>query len=355
MPPTRWMRTPTCVRWSQWVPLPVKKKWSSSSYQTWNTFECSDRAIITGTNARVDELNSKILTGLDGPMMTLHSATRLDPEHHGRLGQVLTEELLHSLKSPGVPDHNRKLKLNCLCLVMRNISVQDRVMNTKLIFWERVPPRTWPWKLWPSTGRWSSRESCFDSPCHGAAWWWNGYNSHSARAMLSRWTNHKARPLERSATTWEIIRSPTDNCTSARAMSGTDETPWCWQSRVICTTERLWQRTWSTPNFYHRGIGVDEQPLRELRTSLHDTADRYLNLVYSTCRDEETRKKFGKKKAWMWNCLHVAQAGTNQKFHIFDDGTTAKTTVPDAKDIDAHGQRDRKRTLLKDIALHWPK
>ena len=44
---------------------------------------------------------------------------------------------LHSLKSTGMPDHNLKLKLNCLCLVMRNISVQDRVMNnTKVILRE---------------------------------------------------------------------------------------------------------------------------------------------------------------------------------------------------------------------------
>ena len=67
-------------------------------------------------------------------MMTLHSMTHLDPQHHGRLDQVLTEEFLHSLKSPGVPDHNLELKLNCLCLVMRSISVQDHVVNnTKVI------------------------------------------------------------------------------------------------------------------------------------------------------------------------------------------------------------------------------
>ena len=47
-------------------------------------------------------------------MTSLHRATHLDPEHHRRLGQLLTEEFLHSLNSPGVPDHNLKLKLNCL-------------------------------------------------------------------------------------------------------------------------------------------------------------------------------------------------------------------------------------------------
>ena len=61
--------------------------------------------------------------------MILHSVTRLVPQHHGRLEHVLTKEFLHSLKSPGVPDHNLKLKFNCLCLVTRNISVQDRVTN----------------------------------------------------------------------------------------------------------------------------------------------------------------------------------------------------------------------------------
>ena len=67
--------------------------------------------------------------------MILHSVTRMDPHHHGLLKHVLTEEFLHSLKSPapGVPDHNLKLKLNCLYLVMRNISVQDRVMNKMIL------------------------------------------------------------------------------------------------------------------------------------------------------------------------------------------------------------------------------
>ena len=30
----------------------------------------------------------------------------------------------------------------------------------------------------------------------------------------------------------------------------------------------------------------------------------------------------------MWNCLHVAQAGTNQKFHSIDNGTTRETSTP---------------------------
>ena len=44
-----------------------------------NTFKCSDHASITGTNIRVDELNGKIMARLDGPVMILHSLTRMDP------------------------------------------------------------------------------------------------------------------------------------------------------------------------------------------------------------------------------------------------------------------------------------
>ena len=94
---------------------------------------CSEQAIITGTNAVVDDLNDKILKKVNGQEVLLHSVTRLASEDT-HLSQFLTEEFLHSLKPPGVPNHHLKLKLNCLCLVMRNISIQDRIMNnTKVI------------------------------------------------------------------------------------------------------------------------------------------------------------------------------------------------------------------------------
>ena len=95
--------------------------------------ECSQRAIITGTNRVVDALNSKILARLQGDEIPLFSVTRLCSDET-RLTNLLSTEFLNSLKSPGVPEHELKLKLNCLCMVTRNISVQDRLMNnTKVI------------------------------------------------------------------------------------------------------------------------------------------------------------------------------------------------------------------------------
>ncbi len=66
-----------------------------------NTELCSERAIIAGRNAVVDDLNSKILKRMDGREVMLHSVTRLAPEDHTHLGHFLTEEFLHSLTSPG--------------------------------------------------------------------------------------------------------------------------------------------------------------------------------------------------------------------------------------------------------------
>jgi ATP-dependent DNA helicase PIF1 len=87
--------------------------------------ECSQRAIITGTNRVVDALNSKILVRLQGEIVSLFSVTRLCSDET-RLTNLLSTEFLNSLRSPGVPDHELKLKLNCLCMVTRNISVRDR-------------------------------------------------------------------------------------------------------------------------------------------------------------------------------------------------------------------------------------
>ncbi len=56
---------------------------------------CSERAIITGRNVVVDDLNSKIMKGMDGRDVTLHSVTRLAPKDHTHLSHFLTEEFLH--------------------------------------------------------------------------------------------------------------------------------------------------------------------------------------------------------------------------------------------------------------------
>ena len=51
-----------------------------------------------------------------------------------RIQNLVSTEFLNSLRSPGVPENELKLKLNCLCMVTRKISVQDWLMNnTKVV------------------------------------------------------------------------------------------------------------------------------------------------------------------------------------------------------------------------------
>ena len=99
-----------------------------------DVYTCSKRAIITGSNKVVDALNKKILKLLHGDtVVTLHGVTRL-AGRRSEVKNLLTPEYLISLTSQGVATHKLKLKLNCLCMVSRNISVEDWLMNnTKVI------------------------------------------------------------------------------------------------------------------------------------------------------------------------------------------------------------------------------
>ena len=95
--------------------------------------EYNQRATITGISHVVDALNRKILTMLHGEEYSLFSVTRLCSDNI-RMQNLTSTKFLNSLRSPDVPEHELKLKLNCLCMVIRNISVQDRLMNnTKVI------------------------------------------------------------------------------------------------------------------------------------------------------------------------------------------------------------------------------
>ena len=106
-----------------------------------DVYTCSERAIVTGTNQVVDALNHKILNRLHGHAVSLYIVTRLANDDNGQLHNLLTEELPTSLKSPGVPDHELKLKPNCLCMLMRNNLVQDRLVNNTRVIVRTIGSR----------------------------------------------------------------------------------------------------------------------------------------------------------------------------------------------------------------------
>ena len=74
---------------------------------------------------------------LHGEEFSLFNVTRFCLDN-ARMQNLMLTQFLNSLRSPGVPEHKLKLKLNCLCMVTRNISVQDWLMNATKVIMRKI-------------------------------------------------------------------------------------------------------------------------------------------------------------------------------------------------------------------------
>ncbi|XP_055371975.1 ATP-dependent DNA helicase pif1-like [Condylostylus longicornis] len=99
-----------------------------------NSNECSKRAILSGTNVCIGEINKKVLEVLPGNLYHLYSVDSsllpqsTDPAHH------LGPEILNSVTQPGVPDHDLVLKKGALIILTRTLNFSEGLVNgTKLI------------------------------------------------------------------------------------------------------------------------------------------------------------------------------------------------------------------------------
>ena len=101
------------------------------------------RAVLCIKVNNVREVNSAVLKEVPGSECTFLSDTHVDtvgsdpelctghePTHRSRLEAGLSDQRwLQSLKDSSVPDHSLVLKRNCLCFLMRNLSLDDKAMN----------------------------------------------------------------------------------------------------------------------------------------------------------------------------------------------------------------------------------
>ena len=90
-----------------------------------------NRAILAATNKLVDEWNSKI-QGLNlSPLHSLYSVDKLcevdDP--HNTLRSMLSEEVLNNFDHSGNPPHKLNLKVNDICIVLRNLNKKAGLTN----------------------------------------------------------------------------------------------------------------------------------------------------------------------------------------------------------------------------------
>ena len=90
---------------------------------------CARRAILSGTNDNIDALNALVLDKLCGEKIELLSADscvtdKADPEN-----RFAPTEVLHTFSAPGVPQHRLVIKPGCVCILMRNLSFGDGLVN----------------------------------------------------------------------------------------------------------------------------------------------------------------------------------------------------------------------------------
>ncbi|XP_063936287.1 uncharacterized protein LOC108226331 [Daucus carota subsp. sativus] len=96
----------------------------------------TERAILTPKNETVHELNEMIMSTIPGESRTYLSSdsickASMKTEHND---QLCTSEFLHSLKFPGVPNHDIQLKEGTPVMLLRNLNQTEGLCNgTRLL------------------------------------------------------------------------------------------------------------------------------------------------------------------------------------------------------------------------------
>lgn len=100
---------------------------------------CIHRAILCTRNDAVTEINNIILQRLAGETLHFYSIDNLvDNDNVDEF--LLGLESLHNFQPRGVPAHDLKLKIGCVCMIIRNLSFNDGLVNgTKVIVTAAAP------------------------------------------------------------------------------------------------------------------------------------------------------------------------------------------------------------------------
>ena len=102
----------------------------TSIFSDFNEEDVTKRVILTPTNAEALALNEQILQLLPGEAVTYTSVDSIISDET----QMYPLEFLNSLTPSGMPPHKLNLKLNCVVMLLRNLSLKDGLCNgTRLI------------------------------------------------------------------------------------------------------------------------------------------------------------------------------------------------------------------------------
>uniref|UniRef100_A0A803MS91 DNA helicase Pif1-like 2B domain-containing protein n=1 Tax=Chenopodium quinoa TaxID=63459 RepID=A0A803MS91_CHEQI len=102
------------------------------------------RAILASKNDLVDKINDQILKMILGEEKVYKSANRVCPLTRTGVNveALYPTEFLNTLQLPGIPNHELKLKVGCLVILLRNIDHSRGLCNgTRLIIVTRLEKR----------------------------------------------------------------------------------------------------------------------------------------------------------------------------------------------------------------------
>lgn len=99
-------------------------------------YNVSKRAILSGTNRNIDQINELILKErIKGDEHILYSAdTMVIDKESNPDDQHVSTEILNSYKETGIPNHKIKIKIGALCILIRNLNFSEGLVNgTKVV------------------------------------------------------------------------------------------------------------------------------------------------------------------------------------------------------------------------------
>lgn len=100
---------------------------------------CIHRAILTTRNDAVREINDIILERLPGDVLHFYSIDKVEDDNADIL--FLGPDALNRMQPKGLPEHDLRLKIGCICMIMRNLSFVDGLVNGTKVIVTDVSPR----------------------------------------------------------------------------------------------------------------------------------------------------------------------------------------------------------------------
>lgn len=100
---------------------------------------CIHRAILCTRNDAVREINNIILDRLQGDLLHFYSVDKFENEESDQF--FLGPDMLNELNPKGIPVYDLQIKIGCVCMIIRNLSFADGLVNGTKVIVTATSPR----------------------------------------------------------------------------------------------------------------------------------------------------------------------------------------------------------------------